>query len=208
MLDIHQLEIFIKIAELKNFSRAAQAMYLTQPTISQHMSSLESYLGTKLFDRVGKEVALTKAGEVLYPYAKQITILREEAQQTLNHFLGKKSGHLIVGASTLPGEYILPPLLGKFKTQYPAIKTTLRIGDTEEVVDELLSRVIEIGIIGAKVYHARLLYSPFVEDELIMAVPRGHRRRGYSSTSSNFGQQVARRRWHTRSVSQSDHGEF
>lgn len=64
MLDIHQLEIFTRVAELKNFSRAAQEMYLTQPTISQHMSSLESYLGTKLFDRLGKEVVLTRAGEV------------------------------------------------------------------------------------------------------------------------------------------------
>jgi DNA-binding transcriptional LysR family regulator len=175
MLDIHQLEILAKVAELKSFSRAAQEMCLTQPTISQHMSSLESYLGTKLFDRLGKEVVLTKAGEVLYRYAKQITALRREAQQAIGHFLGKKSGHLTLGASTIPGEYILPPLLGQFKKQYPEIRITLRIGDTEEIVDELLNNKIELGIIGAKITHSRLKYTPFVEDELIVAVPKGHR---------------------------------
>ena len=175
MLDIHQLAIFTKVAELKSFSRAAQEMYLTQPTISQHMTSLESYLGTKLFDRLGKEIALTKAGEVLYRYAKQIIALRGEAQQALEHFLGKKSGHLVLGASTIPGEYILPPLLGTFKKQYPEIRITLKIGDTEEIVDALLNHKIELGIIGAKISHARLKYTPFVEDELIIAVPKGHR---------------------------------
>jgi len=175
MLDIHQLEIFTKVADLKSFSKAAQEMYLTQPTISQHVNSLENYLGTKLFDRLGKEVALTKAGEVLYHYAKQITSLRREAQQALDHFLGKKSGHLIIGASTIPGEYIVPSLLGQFKILYPAIRTTLRIGDTEEIINELLNCKIELGIIGAKITHPRLKYSPFVEDELILVVPRGHR---------------------------------
>lgn len=175
MLDIHQLEIFAKVAELKNFSKAAQEMYLTQPTISQHVSSLENYLGIKLFDRMGKEVALTKAGEILYRYAKQITALRGEAQQALDHFRGKKSGHLTLGASTIPGEYILPSLLGKFKREYPSISVTLRIGDTEEIIDELLTSKIELGIIGAKISHARLHYTSFVEDELIVVVPRGHR---------------------------------
>jgi DNA-binding transcriptional LysR family regulator len=175
MLDIHQLEIFAKVAELKNFSKAAQEMYLTQPTISQHVSSLENYLGIKLFDRMGKEVALTRAGEILYRYAKQITALRGEAQQALDHFRGKKSGHLTLGASTIPGEYILPSLLGKFKREYPSISVTLRIGDTEEIIDELLTSKIELGIIGAKISHARLHYASFVEDELIVVVPRGHR---------------------------------
>ena len=104
MLDIQQLEIFTKVVELKSFSRAAREMYLTQPTISQHISALEHHLGTKLLDRMGKEVVLTKAGEILYRYATKITALKEEAQQALDHFIGKKSGRLILGASTIPGE--------------------------------------------------------------------------------------------------------
>ena len=111
MFDIHKLEIFSKVAELKSFSRAAHEMYLTQPTVSQHITTLENYLGMKLFDRMGKDVTLTKAGEILYRYAKQITTLTGEARQALDHFMGKKSGHLVLGASTIPGEYILPALL-------------------------------------------------------------------------------------------------
>jgi DNA-binding transcriptional LysR family regulator len=174
MLDIHHCEIFVKVADLKSFSRAAQQMYLTQPTISQHIYALESYLGTRLFDRLGKEVVLTRAGQVLYSYAKQITALRGKAQQALDLFLGKKSGHLVLGASTIPGEYILPSLLGKFKTLYPAIRITIRIGDTEEIIDELLARKIELGIVGAKLVNPRLQFTPFVEDELIVVVPPGH----------------------------------
>lgn len=175
MLDIHQCEIFIRVAELKSFSKAAQHMYLTQPTVSQHICALENYLGTRLFDRLGKEVALTRAGEVLYGYAKQITSLRGKAQQALDLFLGKKSGGLVLGASTIPGEYILPQRLGQFITLYPDIRITLRIGDTGEIVDELLARKVELGIVGAKLTNPRLLFKAFVEDELILVVPKGHR---------------------------------
>jgi DNA-binding transcriptional LysR family regulator len=175
MLDIHQCEIFVQVAELKSFSKAAQRMYLTQPTVSQHICALESYLGARLFDRLGKEVALTRAGEVLYGYAKQITALRGKAQQALDLLMGKKSGNLILGASTIPGEYILPQQLGQFKAMYPGIRITIRIGDTGEIIDELLARKIELGIVGAKLVNPRLQFKAFVEDELILVVPKGHR---------------------------------
>jgi DNA-binding transcriptional LysR family regulator len=175
MLDIHQCEIFVQVTELKSFSKAAQRMYLTQPTVSQHISALENHLGARLFDRLGKEVALTRAGEVLYGYAKQITALRVKALQALDLLMGKKSGDLILGASTIPGEYILPQQLGQFKTLYPAIRITIRIGDTGEIIDELLARKIEMGIVGAKIVNPRLQFKAFVEDELILVVPKGHR---------------------------------
>ena len=104
-----------------------------------------------------------------------MTALRGEAQQALDHFMGKKTGHLVLGASTIPGEYVLPSLLGQFKTLYPDIKMTLRIGDTEEIVHELLSGIIEFGIIGAKIINGRLKYLDFVEDQLVVAIPQGHR---------------------------------
>jgi DNA-binding transcriptional LysR family regulator len=175
MLDIHRLEIFIKVAEFKNFSKAANAMYLTQPTISQHITSLENYLDIALFDRMGKEVKLTKAGEILYQYAKQITALMGEARQALDHFQGKKRGHLILGGSTIPGEYILPALLGRFKVLYPEIRITLRIGDTKQIINEVIEGTIELGIIGAKINNPRLHFVRFLEDELIVVVPLGHR---------------------------------
>jgi DNA-binding transcriptional LysR family regulator len=89
--------------------------------------------------------------------------------------MGKKSGNLILGASTIPGEYILPQQLGQFKAMYPGIRITIRIGDTGEIIDELLARKIELGIVGAKLVNPRLQFKAFVEDELILVVPKGHR---------------------------------
>jgi len=175
MLDIHRLKIFASVAELKSFSRAANALYLTQPTVSQHITALEKHLDLVLFDRTGREISLTKAGKILYRYARQIRALQDEAQQSLEHFAQKKSGHIVLGASTIPGEYILPPLLGEFKKQYPLINITLKVGDTEEIVEELLGRGIELGVVGARIKDSRLHYRRFLDDELVVAVPRGHR---------------------------------
>ena len=175
MIDTHKLKIFLYLADLKSFSRAAKATFLTQPTVSQHIAALEKHLGIILFDRMGKEVVLTRAGEILYSYAKQITSLSEEALQAIEHFKGKKSGRIIIGASTIPGEYILPALIGQFKTLYPDIKITLRIGDTGTIVSDLLNNRIEIGVVGAKVRNPQLKFSRFVEEELIVVVPAGHR---------------------------------
>ena len=175
MLDTHRLKIFLKIAELKSFSRAAPELYLTQPTVSQHIAALEQYVGLPLFDRADRDITLTRAGELLYGYARQIIALQDEAEQALDHFKGKKSGHLLIGASTIPGEYILPQLLGEFKKPYPHIQLTMRIGDTALIVEGLLSRNLELGIVGGRIKDERLQYAKFADDELVLIVPRRHR---------------------------------
>ncbi len=175
MLDIHRLKIFLKIAELKSFSRAAHELYLTQPTVSQHIAALEQYVGLPLFDRADRDITLTRAGELLYGYARQIIALQDEARQALDHFKGKKSGHLVIGASTIPGEYILPPLLGDFKKPYPDIQITMRIADTAVIVQELLSRNLELGVVGGRIKDEHLQYAKLADDEQVLIVPRRHR---------------------------------
>jgi DNA-binding transcriptional LysR family regulator len=175
MLDTHRLKIFLKIAELKSFSRAAHELYLTQPTVSQHIAALEQFVGLPLFDRADRDITLTRAGELLYTYARQIISLQDEAVQALDHFKGKKSGHLLIGASTIPGEYILPPLLGDFKKRYPDIQITMRIADTAVIVEELLSRNLELGIVGGRIKDEHLQYAKFADDEQVLIVPRRHR---------------------------------
>ncbi len=175
MLDTHRLKIFLKIAELKSFSRAAHELYLTQPTVSQHIAALEQFVGLPLFDRADRDITLTKAGDLLYGYARQIIALQNEAVQALDHFKGKKSGHLVIGASTIPGEYILPPLLGDFKKQYPDIQITMRIADTAFIVEELLSRNLELGIVGGRIKDEHLQYAKCADDEQVLIVPRRHR---------------------------------
>ncbi len=175
MLDIHRLKIFAKVAELRSFSKAAQAIYLTQPTVSQHVNALEEYLELKLFDRLGKEVRLTRAGEILYGFAKQITVMADDTLEALDHFKGMKSGSILIGSSTIPGEYVLPQLLGVFSQQFPNVKTVLHIADSQQTVNELRARNIDLGIVGAKIPDSSLQYTRLLEDEQVIVIPHGHR---------------------------------
>ncbi|KAF0123659.1 MAG: LysR family transcriptional regulator [bacterium] len=173
-MDLRQLEIFCKVVELGSFSKTGEAIYLSQPTISEHIKSLEDHLGARLLDRMGREVIPTKAGEILYRYAKKILELRVEAKQVIENFSGKMAGEITIGGSNIPGEYVLPHLLGKFKDHYPNISICLRIGDTKEIIDQVLNNRIEMGIVGAKIQDRRLQYSEFIKDELILVVPPSH----------------------------------
>jgi len=175
MLDTHRLKIFISVAELKSFSRAAKELYLTQPTVSQHITTLESFLGITLLNRTGKGIFLTNEGKTLYKYAKQITALTDEALQSIELLKGMKTGSLTLGASTIPGEFILPNILGNFKKDYPEMKISIKISDTQKTINDLLEHSIEIGVIGAKVPNPELTYTQFLEDELILAVPKNHK---------------------------------
>ena len=144
-MDIHRLEVFCKVLELQSFTRAADAVCLTQPTVSEHIRALEETVGEKLVDRLGREVLPTPAGKILYRYARDMILLRDEAIQALEKFKGKLSGHLLIGASTIPGTYILPQLIGSFKASHPTIQITLKIGSSGEIVQGLLDGKLELG---------------------------------------------------------------
>jgi len=173
-MDIRALEVFCRIVELKSFSRAAEAVYLTQPTVSGHIKVLEEFVGVKLLDRLGREVLPTKAGELLYGYAKQILALRNQAIQALEEYKGSLKGHLVIGGSTIPGEYVLPALLATFKARYPEISITLKIADSREIVRGVLEGTVELGAVGAKFDDGQLIYLKLLEDELVLALPPGH----------------------------------
>lgn len=175
MFDLRQLEVFCRVLEYKSFSKAAEAVYLTQPTVSGHIHALEEFLGTRLFDRTGKTVLPTKAGELLYTYAKRILDLRSEAKRELELFVGRVKGELTIGASTIPGTYILPELIGSFKATHPDIYITLRISDTMGIVKGIVENQAELGIIGARVEDTRLDCRRLIEDELVVVVPPAHK---------------------------------
>ncbi|HPD60195.1 MAG TPA: selenium metabolism-associated LysR family transcriptional regulator [Thermodesulfobacteriota bacterium] len=170
-MKFNQIEIFCKIVELGSFSRAAEASHLSQPTLTEHIKALEDYLGITLLDRLGREVVPTKAGDVLYDYAQKILRLKRETEQALWSLKGVLKGDLTVGASTIPGEYILPNLMKSFKDNFPDIFITLEISDTKKVINDILSNRIEVGIVGAIVENVKLEYRKFVKDELVLVVP-------------------------------------
>ncbi len=167
-MNLKQLEIFCKVVEKRSFSRAAQDIHLSQPTLSEHIKTIEEDFGLKFLDRLGREVVPTQAGKVLYEHAKRILELKLETEHTLNSLKGRLRGELGLGASTIPGEYILPSLLKEFKKGFPQISLNLKIGDTKGIIDALLDNKIEIGVVGAKMENGKLEYHKFVEDEMVL----------------------------------------
>lgn len=174
IIDFRHLDTFCRVAALKSFSRAADDLFLTQPTVSGHILSLEKSLSIRLFDRTGREVRLTKAGEIFLRYASKILTVRKDLLNALTEFSQGIKGELSMGASTIPGEYILPRLMGDFKREHPGLTLSLKISDTKEIVQELLQGHIEFGMIGAKVNHPSLHYEKFEEDEIIVIAPSDH----------------------------------
>ncbi|NLI33741.1 MAG: LysR family transcriptional regulator [Deltaproteobacteria bacterium] len=173
-MDIHRLEVFCKVLEMKSFTKAAEAVFLTQPTVSEHIRALEEEVGEKLIDRLGREILPTPAGKILYQYAKDLIRIRNSAVQAINKFKGDLSGHLLIGGSTIPGTYILPALLGAFKARYPSILVTLKIGGSGEIVEKLIEGNLELGLIGVKWDDRRILLEEIFSDELILTVYPEH----------------------------------
>jgi DNA-binding transcriptional LysR family regulator len=168
---LNQLAIFCKVFELRSFSKAAKALGLSQPTLSEHIHALEAGVGLTVLDRLGREVVPTKAGEVLYGYAGKILRLTVEAERSLSALKGDLSGELTLGASTIPGEYLLPAVIKVFRDVFPAISVQLHISDTNRVIEQLLAGQIELGFVGAKVEDSRVEYSPIAKDELVLVAP-------------------------------------
>jgi DNA-binding transcriptional LysR family regulator len=160
--------------ELRSFSRAAEALHLTQSTVSEHVRLLEEEVGARLFDRLGRETLPTKAGELLFGYAQRMLALRVETVQGLQQFLGQIAGTLTVGASTIPGEYVLPPLIGAFREKFPRVSISLQISDTRGIVEAVLEGRVELGMVGARPDQRALQAVELMPDELVVVVPPRH----------------------------------
>ncbi len=174
-MDIWQLRIFQKVIEMEGFSKAAAAVHLTQPTVSSHIRDLEEHFGCRLVDRMGKRTLPTGAGRLLYDYSRKITRLAEEAEEAMARFMGVIGGNLVVGGSTIPGNYILPRLIGSFKKRYPEARISIEVGDTRQMVEAIADSEIDFGVVGARVNHAGIVQEELFDDEMRLIVPAGHR---------------------------------
>jgi DNA-binding transcriptional LysR family regulator len=173
--DLRQLEIFSKVVELGSFSKAAEAVFLAQASVSERIATLEGAVGTRLLDRLGRQVVPTKAGQLLYKHALRLLEMRRTASLELEDFLGVRRGEVHMGASTIPGEYILPGLIGRFREKFPLISVKLSIADTREIEGGVLGGDFEMGIIGFKTTHKKLIRHELWKDELVLAIPSNHR---------------------------------
>jgi len=172
-LDLKKLQVFVAVMEQRSFSRAAEICHLSQPTVSGHIKALEEALGITLLDRHTREVVPTRAGLLLYRYAKRIVRLVRDLEQEMTLFKSGGKGKLLLGGSTIPGQYILPRVLGAFKKIHPDVEITLKIADTKEISRLVCEGELELGVVGAKIFEGELVFEPHFRDEIILAVP-GH----------------------------------
>ena len=173
-LDLHKLEIFYWVADLKSFSHAAELLSLRQPTVSAHVQELEQALGGKLLYRIRGRVSLTPLGQLVAERAKNLLAFKRETVAAVGQFHGTLTGELWVGGSNIPGEYLLPQKLGAFTKKYPAVRPILRIGYSAGIVEDVLDGKVELGVVGFKGGEARLRFEKIWDDEMILAVPKDH----------------------------------
>jgi len=168
IVDLRHLETFVKIAELKSFTKAAEVLYLTQPTVSKQIVDLENFFNIKLVDRTKRNVSLTKAGEILLQYSKSLISLKKEAIEALEAFKGLKQGNITVGASSIPGVYILPKVLNEFKKRYTGIQVKLIVSDSEDIIRRTELGEVDIGFVGAKNAGDKIEYKRFFDDVIVI----------------------------------------
>jgi len=173
-MDLWQLHIFCRVVECKSFSKAAEAVHLSQPTVSSHVKDLEDHFGCLLIDRLSKEAAPTQAGRLLYGYARRMLALRDEAETALAQHQGRMRGHLAIGGSTIPGGYLLPRVIGQFKVRYPQIRPALIIADTRRIIASVVEGMIEVGVVGAESRDKNILQEHLIDDHLRLIVPADH----------------------------------
>lgn len=185
-MDTKQLAALVAVVDRSSFSQAAEQLGVTQPAVSLAIRSLEKRLGCQLIDRSGRVVEPTEAGVTAYRHAQRILGAERDLLRSLEDESDDLSGHLVVGASTGPGEKILPALLGAFHLENPEVVVSLRVDDTETIVDRVLDRQLEFGIVGAERAHRSLVFEPFLRDEVVLVVPPDHAFAGRALTSAEL----------------------
>lgn len=173
-MDIHQLKTFITLAKTSHFTRAAEELYLTQPAISNHIKALEEYYQVPLFHKIDQKYVLTEPGKILYGYAEKVFYVINEAKRSLDGFGKLDFGSLFIGASSNIGVYVLPKLLGEFKSRYPKIEIKVSIGPTYFIESKMLANEIDIGMVEAPTRSTEIVDAYHWEEQLSLIVSPRH----------------------------------
>ncbi|WP_042357226.1 LysR family transcriptional regulator [Bacillus rubiinfantis] len=147
------LQVFVKVVEKGNFSKAAEELHMTQPAVSQYIKSLEEQMGARLLERTNKFVRLNQAGEIVYHHAKEILALMTKMQSLVDDLTNNASGPIAIGASYTFGEYVLPHIIAKMHHDYPNIQPSIKIHNTKEIIELVNARQLDIGIIEGQPHH-------------------------------------------------------
>ncbi|NWF52325.1 MAG: LysR family transcriptional regulator [Nitrospirae bacterium] len=167
-MDIHQLKVFTSVFKNRSFSKASEELNLTQPTISDHIKTLEEELDCRLFDRLGRIIIPTKEAEALYTHAMEIIEKANITKDIIGRFKKELTGELVIGASTIPGTYLMPSLIATFQRKHPSVSFQIFISDSKDIGEKVLKHKILLGVVGTKFINGDINHIPFVEDELIV----------------------------------------
>lgn len=170
-MNLKQLEAFVQVFESGSFSKAAKELFLTQPTISAHISSLEKELNVRLFIRNTKEVSLSDDGKDLYRYAKQITDLEKAIEERFYMDSDDGKHFITIAASTIPAQYLLPKVLMCYRERYPKEQIKIMETDSSEVVTQVVDHMVDVGFTGTVLEKKHCKYIPFYKDELAVITP-------------------------------------
>lgn len=173
-MNLSWLQTFVFIVEKKSITKAARALHLTQPAVSKQLNSLEKYYGVPLLYRTSRHLEVTKAGQIVYEHSRKILAAVRASLADVQALEQNLHGDLLLGASTIPGEYVLPAVLRRFQDLYPQVKTRLEIADSTEVGRLILDGEVEAGIIGVDLKNPILRQELIFQDELVVIAPSCH----------------------------------
>jgi DNA-binding transcriptional LysR family regulator len=175
MPEAHQLQVFLTAAETLNFTKTAKMLHLSQPTVSQHIQSLEKYFGTKLFHRHGRTIELSDSGKTLIPLAKDLVKVSTHIKETMDSLKGEVFGHLIVGCSTTPGKYILPLILAQFHQKFPQVILTCKVFAQKNAIEKLCSGEVNLALTSVTKENAKdAEFIKFYTDQIVLIAHVDH----------------------------------
>ena len=169
-----RLQVFHTVARLLSFTKAAETLHMTQPAVTFQVRQLEEYFNTRLFDRTHNRISLTEAGRTVFKYADQIFELYAAMENGVREITGEISGALTIGASTTIAEYMLPTLLGDFKSRYPEVAIHLKVSNSDGIVSMVENNTIDLGVVESPVGNKNLVVETCKQDQLVVIVPPGH----------------------------------
>lgn len=167
-MDFRKLQAFAKVYETRSFSRAGEALFLSQPTVSAHVAALEEELGALLFDRLGRSVLPTQAAEVLYAAASDIFARLDGAVSEILLLQNRVAGTVLVGGSSIPAHYILPERMAAFVRRHPEVSLRLVVGDSASIAAQVAAGSLALGVVGADFGHPELELRPLLKDEILV----------------------------------------
>lgn len=174
MFNLSDLIVFIEAAEANNFSEAGRRLHLSQPAISQKIDNLQKHFNTKLFERHGREMRLTEAGQVLKPMAKELLGVAKRIEETMVSLQEHVFGEMVIGCSTASGKYLLPSLIAAFREEYPHVRIHVSVSSRRSVIERVINGDYNFAVSSKVVEHRDLVYKPLFQDNIILIVPPNH----------------------------------